>query len=369
MWSSATLTVRGNKGRLAESLRMSRLVGLQGGYEHVGPLPYYDHCGYETAIQIVLLSRQKGRNSNNYMQYDTIRKLRTAFSNQVRAAPQANRRTLAIGDTAGKYQRLGEDACGSFWYYRFNLGLKCRMGQLWKPNRALSLPLLLSLLEKVEERIKGAFNDKDSHRWVVFSTYVVVCYVISLRGVEGLLLDLTGLNRHWRSDQEHVIIALLGKVKGESADSAHLIPCVKITNSGINVKGILERLIKEKTSLGFLEGPAISDDTGKLFTMRDIDDMLLEVLTECYGEDRDMFPLDITTIESLDKFYHAFRTFRKTSDTRAINQGVKSIDVDIVNRWKTVESSRGKRPNRPMQQHYAQLDLLLGPFLRYTGAM
>ena len=115
MWSSATLTVSGNKIRLAGSVRMSSLVGLQGGYEYVRSLPYYDHRGYETAIQIFLFSRQKGRNSDKYMQYDTIRKLRTAFSNQVRGTPHTNRRTLAIGDTAGKYQRLGEDECGSLW--------------------------------------------------------------------------------------------------------------------------------------------------------------------------------------------------------------------------------------------------------------
>ena len=128
MWSSATLTVKANRSSLNTGLKMSESVGLQGSYEHMGPLPYYDHCGYETAIQTILFSRKSGRHSTTYTQYDTIRKLRTAFSNQVRAAPQSNKRTLAIGDTAGTYQRLGEDACGSFWYYRFNKGLKCRMG-------------------------------------------------------------------------------------------------------------------------------------------------------------------------------------------------------------------------------------------------
>ena len=97
--------------------------------------------------------------------------------------------------------------------------------------------------------------------------------------------------------------------------------------------------------------------------------MLWEMLKDCHQENRGMFPPDVTSTESLDQFYHCFRAFRKTSATRATNEAVKSIDVDIVNRWKTVESAKGSVPNRPMQQHYAQLDLLLGPFLRYTGAM
>ena len=190
-------------------LKMSASVGLPGPYEHAGPLPYFDHCGYETAIQTILFSRKSGRHSADYTQYATIRKLRTAFGNQVRAAPQANKRTLAIGDTAGLYQRLGEDICGSFWYYRFNKGLKARMGQLWKPNRALSTILLLELLKKVEGQIAEAVMGRDRHRWIIFSAYVTVCYTISLRGTEGFLLDLAGLNKYWKEDRDHIIIALL----------------------------------------------------------------------------------------------------------------------------------------------------------------
>ena len=86
-------------------------------------------------------------------------------------------------------------------------------------------------------------------------------------------------------------------------------------------------------------------------------------------ENRDLFPLDVASAESLDQFYHCFGTFRKTSATQAPNEAVTSTDVDIVNRWKTVESARSSIPSRPMRQHYIQLELLLRPFLRYTGAM
>ena len=64
-----------------------------------------------------------------------------------------------------------------------------------------------------------------------------------------------------------------------------------------------------------------------------------------------------------------FSNLSKTSDTRALEVAVRKDDVDIVNRWKTIEATQGSRPSRPMRQHYAQLELLLGPFLRYTLAM
>ena len=79
-----------------------------------------------------------------------------------------------------------------------------------------------------------------------------------------------------------------------------------MTGTGINVKGILARLILEKRRLGFRNRPAISDEEGKLFTVREIDDMLLEVLKDCYLENRELFPLDVTSAESLDQFTIVF---------------------------------------------------------------
>ena len=142
-----------------------------------------------------------------------------------------------------------------------------------------------------------------------------------------------------------------------------------VTSSGIDVKYVLERLIKAKESLGLRDGPAISEETGKLLESREIDDMLTELPINCYHEDRNLFAVDVDTEDKIRDNYQCFRTFRRTSDTRALEKKVSESDVDIVNRWKTLETAEGSRPGRPMRQHYAQLDLLMKPFLRYTFAM
>ena len=319
---------------------------------------------------MVLHSRLSGRYPKDHTQFYTIRQLRTAYSNQVKTAPQSNCNTLAIGDSKGRYQRLGQDACGSLWFYRFNLGLKNRMGQDWRPNRALSTSLLLKMLGKANEKSKDSETKSERHRWLVFLAYAVVCYVTSLRGVEGFLLDLDGLNRYWEPDRkDYIVIALLGKIKGESNDAAHLIPCVPITSSGINIREIIGRLIKEKAVLGFKNGPAISNDVGKLMESSEIYEMLVELLLSCYREDKSFFRADMDTEEKLRESYQCFRTFRRTSDTRALEKKVSKSNMDIVNRWKAVETAAGRVPSRSMRQHYAQLELLLGPFLRYSFAM
>jgi hypothetical protein len=61
-------------------------------------------------------------------------------------------------------------------------------------------------------------------------------YVTSLRGPEGRLLDLEGM---WAQKGVHLdstVLALRGKVKGETVSRAHLLPCAHITLSVINLK-------------------------------------------------------------------------------------------------------------------------------------
>jgi hypothetical protein len=257
-----------------------------------------------------------------------------------------------------------------FWFYRFVEGARIRMGQDWQPNKAISIELLLLVLEAAELKIQEAVSVGDKNRWLVFHTYVVVCYTCSLRGCEGFLLDLSGLNRKFKAGgDKYVVIALLGQIKGESGDRAHLLPCVPVTSSGIEVKASLERLIEYKHSQGFVNGPAISDTAGRVLTHRSMNDLLLDILEELFDSHKELFPASIPDKETLRMRIQVYRTLQRTSDTRALEMKVGRNDIDVVNRWKTLEQADGNRPHRPMRQHYAELELLIGPFLRYTKAM
>jgi hypothetical protein len=370
-WSRASSTVKANTDRLRFCLKLSEMVGLQGPYIQEGPLPSYDYCGYEVAIQMVLHSLRPGRYSPEYTQFETIRKDRSCFSNQVRASSKANRQILSMGDAKGSYQRFNFDGCGSLLFSAFIDGCRFRMGNDWRPNQVFGIPLLKKILETVDDMIEESLGVADKNRWVVFHSYCVVSYVVSLRGTEGLLLDLDGLNRHWpRNEVETcIILALLGRVKGQHHDKCHLFPCVFITDSGINVKRSIERLLEVKRSQGFVEGPAISDEQGRALTTRAIDDCLQEVLQDLFVSNRELFPKHIEEADELKSKYQAFRSFRRTSASQALNKGVSEDDIDIVNRWKKFEAAGGKRPSLKLRHHYADVLMMPEPFLRYTQAM
>jgi hypothetical protein len=162
---------------------------------------------------------------------------------------------------------------------------------------------------------------------------------------------------------------LQGTIKGETNDRDHLLPCVPVTSSGVGLKASLERLMAFKSRKGFLDGPAISDEAGRAYSTKDMTDSLLEALEDLFESDRGLFPADITSKGILRERYSAFRTYRRTSDTRAAEMNVGSTDTDIVNRWQLVEGAQGRRAAMPMRLHYTQIDIILKPFLRYTWLM
>ena len=371
-WSRARSTVYQNTNKIKRNIKFSEQLGLDGVYEHDGAYPPHDHCGYEMAATILLHSRQPGKHHPSYTQFDTIRHDRGSFSSHVRATPKSNIQHLSLVDEKGKYERVSHDKCGSLWYYRFMAGMKSRMGGIWKPNKAFSHRLLMTIMEVAEERIKegeeGMERD-DRARWIVFTAYITVTYVLSLRGNEGLMLDLKGLRRNWKPDRgDHFVIALWGKLKGEASIREHLIPCINVTRSGIGVKNIVLRLIQLKEIEGNKDGPAISDERGYLLPTRDLDQLLLEILIDIHGKEPSLFPPSISSETELSEYYKCFRTWRRTSVLRAQEEKIKETDVMIVNKWRNTANLRAATA-QPMIIHYTDFELLKKPFLRYTSSM
>jgi hypothetical protein len=154
-------------------------------------------------------------------------KFRTVYSNHQKASPQAN-----------SNQHFVQDGCASYWYSRFSIGCKNRMGQDWRPNKALSTALLLRYLRHIQFKVMESETLSEENRWLVLGTYSVLTYVVSLWGSEGFLLDLGGLRQYAVNDKQkpkYFLIPLMGKVKGEYHDRCHLLPSCFLTASGIKL--------------------------------------------------------------------------------------------------------------------------------------
>ena len=98
-WSRARSTVAENTRRVRQTIKFSETLGMEGPFEHEGPYPLEDHCGYQIAACILLHSTQRGKYSHDYTQFETIRKLRTSYASHVKSIPSSNMSNLILLDS------------------------------------------------------------------------------------------------------------------------------------------------------------------------------------------------------------------------------------------------------------------------------
>ena len=232
--------------------------------------------------------------------------------------------------------------------------------------------LMKELMRKVKERFSGRnLQDSERRRLVMAGAHFATTCVDSLRGPEGLLLDLGGLRNNSAKgrNESHAIVALLGQVKGEHGQRQHLLPTASVTQSGINIRGWIHRVLAVNQVLGRVSGPAFCDDNGVVSKAKDMDETLHQLLGEIFCENPDCFQADIKSIADIEDQCSVFRSLRRGSDSHAIAMKVAEADIKVVNRWSKKEAAGASKMSLDMTQHHADIHVLLPAFMRYTGAM
>lgn len=365
-WSREKSTVEGNFNAMKRAIRLSESMGLDGGYPAPGPFPLFDNCGYEVAIQMVLASKRPGRNAGSYTQFDTIRTYRSSFFNAWQVSQATRGTLLASTDERGMFSRMGSCPTQSLWFSRFLQGCRGRMGQLVLQDKAISVDLLLAVLQIVDGRVRDSDDLTEKTWWVTVGAFLTMGFCCSLRGPEGFMLDLHGLRKflgQGRDDASDpfVVIPLLGRFKGEEHFRQHLLVSASETASGLRPRKWLEALIGLHHQQGRVRGPAICDKDGFVVKQSVMNAAFLSCLETVREDSPDLFPPGQSVPD-----YDVDRSLRRGSDSRAKALGISQQDIDAMNRWRIFERARGRKPAQSMSDGYADVELLRPMFLRYT---
>jgi len=110
----------------------------------MGPFPAEDSFGMGAAVVILQISLNPGK-YDKHVQFGTIRKFRSAFSNVYHAPIQGQDATIMAKDT----KKLMVTKCPTYglWFEKFMKGCHKRMGEIVRPDRALSTTILLEILQ------------------------------------------------------------------------------------------------------------------------------------------------------------------------------------------------------------------------------
>ena len=344
MWSRETSTVEGNLSRARRDYTTT-----QSAFDFPRPVPLLgrkevsDPCGMQVAMQTLHVSLRKGKYSE-HLQPDTMRKTRTWVNNAYRAGEGAfnHGATLASNHRGVLYVTDGQ--VHTEWYHRFEEGYRRRMGIIRRQNEALVVGQLLVFLEVAEEDYKRASSRSIKRDIVNLVAFVLIGFMISLRGEEVPLCLIEGMLATWKEDYEyktpHVMIALKGKFKREDTMRYHLVPIADSSKSKIPTRRWITRLLAlrvrvDKKKKGWL----FVNKKGERARISDFDDSFRAYVRKAHARRPREFPSGI----DFDQ-YSLRRSLRRGSTTTAANNLVLEQVINRINRWRKENNSRGGHP-------------------------
>ena len=187
-----------------------------------------------------------------------------------------------------------------------------------------------------------------------------------------MLVEAHGLYSHihfGKHEQDptlnHVVIPLLGRFKNEDGSRYHLMLSVDKTNSGIEVRKWVERLALYLKNENRLSGPAFCHPNGSSYTSVEMNDHFHTLLEDVQSFREDLLPTSVDIHED----YNIFRSLRRGSTARATDMRVPKTVIELHNRWKTIENSKGQRSQNSMSDYYTDLRLTSNIRLQYTRAL
>lgn len=375
IWSRSPGTISSMKNGIVNLIRSWKELHMTIDLPPVGPWPVGDDVGFRVAMGQLRYSQGKGQNRSTHLQFDSIRKLRTAYAHvhqNSRLAKGEN--ILAFKAMQGQSFSATSSPTDSRLFQLFMRGLLLRMGRQVESNWGLDYRALKIMLDNLESELDlDNVTSAGSRRAIMLGSFMSTAFVCALRGNEGFMVESKGLQemielgKNERDlELSHVVIPLLGRFKNEDGEMWHVMVSTNETGSGIKVRFWLELLVevlRKEDHVGL--GPAFCDKDGKMTSYWDMNNQFVMELERVQESHPDLID---QTIEVGDH-YSVFRSFRKGSTARATDMEVGDTVIDLHNRWRTMELTGGQRSTRSMRTYYNDLRLTLRTRLIYPRSL
>lgn len=365
-WSRETGTVTGNMYNLRKIMHHSQALGTESqALPPRGPVPVKDLWGMNLACTILLESLKPGRNSDR-LQFTSIRKLRSSYSNYVHTCEGGVRGSFLSG--GGMQSGYMTNSAGHhFWFRRFMEGCHRRMGDVWLPNAPITKEIMFKSLHILKEEV-GEGND--------FLPEATACMLIAgyyggLRGEEINRLHMKPLVDNWEkatnSKHPYIPLAIVGRLKGGDRERRIINhPLVCKTKSGTDLQFWFHRLMTFRKEQNTVDGYMFLKESGKdRARLSDMDFLLHSILKRVQIRYPNVIPPD----EDIVQVYSVFRSLRRGSTAEAQNAGLHSDTIELNNRWRKHANSQGSTPQMKMLERYSDPKAMIPALTRYSAEL
>jgi hypothetical protein len=374
IWSRAPGTITSSRDNVKMMIKMWRELGITVDLPSLGPWPAEDKVGFRIALAQVRYSQRPGVNEQSHLQFDTVRKMRTAF-NHVYEVGKAIAASEVSGFKGMKGDVYSASRCptDSRFFQMFSRGLLLSLGKQTRSNWGLDYKALIIILKNLELDLEQEDVGEEVRRSIIMAgAFMVIGFVCALRGNEIFLVEAEGLvqmiDKGRCEDEErlrHVVIPLLGRFKNEDGEHWHLMVSVPTTASGIPVRSWIEKLVdvlaKEHRGLG----PAFCDNRGEMIRYAWFEEKFVEEVRRVQTSHPNLIDSSVDVAEH----FSIFRSIRKGSTARVMDMQVDPTTIDLHNRWRIIESRRGSKATKSMKDYYSDLRLVINSRLAYSRAL
>jgi hypothetical protein len=180
-------------------------------------------------------------------------------------------------------------------------------------------------------------------------------------------IDLGGLIKYLEAGSghlecPHVIVAVLGRLKGETGERYHMMVMARESRSGI-VGGIwADQAVEVNQSIDHDKGWVFTKGRARQAKIANFEDEFINRLEGLRTVRPGLFEPRIDILAA----YSLFRSLRRGLNTEAIRNKLEATIMDMNNRWRKFERARGRMPSLSMQQHYTQMQGVLVALWAYS---
>ena len=351
-WGRSPSTVKSNRSNLKRLVTIAQDdYGMKQPLPEMGPHELNDSWGMGLAITLLRKSLDKGVHGPN-VQFETARRLRSAYSNLW----GASRHALTLGVLAKDTTKIFVTKCPGYclWFERFIRGMHSRMGDIRKPDAAISSLVMHAVMDRVD----ADFFDADSaieKRYLARSgLYFLSGYLGSLRGEEiprlvlkyFLELNEESLN----SRTPHCVLPLYGNFKNDGGIArCYLFRIVSHSKTGFDMEKWVRRVMEQErfSKTVFL----FASSNGKREYGQIYEPYFFSKLIAVQKEEKGLLPRKL----DVEDAFGVSRLFRRGSVTaagNAPNSECDEMDIKRNNRWRTEDKAGTKHAGLEMLQLY-----------------
>jgi hypothetical protein len=298
LWSRESSTVENNRRQVGMLLRKGEMLDQL--LAPSGPLPLMDAQGMSIACRFLLRTLDEGK-IQNHVQFDTMRQMRNAVSNQWRTSVLSDNSMVMLRGTTKMI--ASKTPTNADWFKKFMVGVHKGMGDESCPDRAISMEAMLALMEIFEKDFGMAGDNVYTQSKAVFpALFALASFAGELRGEEVPLTDLHGLCKYYLEGilhprHPHVVMALRGRFKNEYGELYHLMPLVPETTSGLKIKVWFEQMLNIYKALGLNAGSVFRNKQGKRGKASQYEYDILSRLVQVQRERPDLIPETVNVLE------------------------------------------------------------------------